>query len=166
MQLELIIRNADLATILRNYADRRLRFAVSRFGDHVGRVLVTISESVDVDQNILRSCHISVDLKPFGQVIALESDPDLYEAIDRATGRVGRLVALHLGRRAGMAREDPKAGASGTKHGRRRTPARKRIPALRRRLTTGPWRNRRRRPPPRIAVPRRPLRKEKRCRSN
>ena len=43
MQVEIRIRNTDLADVLRSYTDRRLRFAVSRFGDRVGRVVVTVS---------------------------------------------------------------------------------------------------------------------------
>ena len=99
MQVELRIRNADLVNILRGYTDRRLRFALSRFGDRVGRVVVSVSECNDADQGIVKSCHISAELRPFGQVAARETAPDLYTAINRAAGRVGRLFALRLGRR-------------------------------------------------------------------
>src|SRR4029077_3241147 len=99
MQVELRIRNADLVNILRGYTDRRLRFALSRFGDRVGRVVVSVSECNDADAGIVKSCHISAELRPFGQVAAREIAPDLYTAINRAAGRVGRLFALRLGRR-------------------------------------------------------------------
>lgn len=98
MQVELRIRNADLVNILRGYTDRRLRFALSRFGDRVGRVVVSVSECNDADQGIVKSCHIKAELRPFGQVAARETAPDLYTAINRAAGRVGRLFALRLGR--------------------------------------------------------------------
>ena len=98
MQLELRFRNMDLVNILRGYTDRRLRFALSRFGDRVGRVVVSVAECGVPDQGIVKSCNISAELRPFGQVAARETDPDLYTAIDRAAGRVGRLFASRLGR--------------------------------------------------------------------
>jgi hypothetical protein len=98
MQAELRIRNMDLADVLQGYTDRRLRFALSRFGDRVARVVVTLSDFNGTDGGIVKSCHISAELKPFGRVAARETDPDLYMAIDRSAGRVGRLFALRLGR--------------------------------------------------------------------
>lgn len=126
MQLELITRNADLARILRNYADRRLHFALSRFGDRVERVTVTISEYADAQPSAGRSCHISVDLKPFGQVTAEEADPDVYAAIDRAASRVGRL----LGSRLEKSQEMPclVSGPESEKTKRKRQRARARTP--------------------------------------
>lgn len=98
MRVELRIRNTDLASVLRNYADRRLRFALSRFGDRVGRVVVTLSKFDGAEQSIAKSCHITAELRPFGQVATREVDPNLYTAIDRAVGRLGRLFASRLGR--------------------------------------------------------------------
>lgn len=96
MQLEVKIRNADLASRLRHYADRRLRFALSRFGDRVGHVMVAISRHNDSEAGAATSCRITAELRPFGEVDARESHPDLYLAIDRAAGRVGRLLALRF----------------------------------------------------------------------
>ena len=98
MQVELRIRNTDLTNVLRSYAERRLRFALSRFGDRTGRVVVTVSEFEGPDQGIATNCHISADIRPFGQVAARETDSDLYAAIDRAAGRLGRLFTSRLGR--------------------------------------------------------------------
>ena len=98
MQVELRIRNTDLTNVLRSYAERRLRFALSRFGDRTGRVVVTVSEPESPDHGIATNCHISADIRPFGQVAARETDPDLYAAIDRAAGRLGRLFTTRMGR--------------------------------------------------------------------
>jgi putative sigma-54 modulation protein len=98
MQVELRIRNTDLSTVLRNYAERRLRFALSRFGDRAGRVLVTVSGLDSADQGIATNCDISAEVRPFGQVTARETSRDLYAAIDRAAGRLGRLFASRLDR--------------------------------------------------------------------
>jgi len=98
MQVELRIRNTDLADVLRSYTDRRLRFAVSRFGDRVGRVVVNVSGINGQGLAAAVNCHIGAELKPFGQLAVQESDLDLYTAIDRAAGRLGRLFSLRLGR--------------------------------------------------------------------
>jgi ribosomal subunit interface protein len=98
MQVDLRIRNTDLTNVLRSYAERRLRFALSRFGDRAGRVVVTVTELKSADHGMATSCHISADIRPFGQVAAREADPDLYAAIDRAAGRIGRLFTSRLGR--------------------------------------------------------------------
>lgn len=103
MQLELIIRNADFARILKSYAERRLHFALSRFGDRVDRVMVVVSEPANA-QNGEKKCHIRVDLRPFGQVVAEETDPDVHTAIDRAASRVGRLLGSRLERRQELPR--------------------------------------------------------------
>lgn len=110
MQVDLRVRNMDLVNILRGYTDRRLRFALSRFGDRVGRVVVSVAECSVPYQGIVKSCHISAELRPFGQVVARETDPDLYTAIDRAAGRVGRLFASRLGR--GKDGEAPRPASS------------------------------------------------------
>ena len=98
MQVEIRIRNTDLADVLRSYTDRRLRFAVSRFGDRVGRVVVTVSGLNGQGLAAAVNCHIGAELKPFGQLAVQESDLNLYTAIDRAAGRLGRLFALRLRR--------------------------------------------------------------------
>ncbi len=113
MQVELRIKNTDLLAVLKTYTDRRLRFALSRLGGRVGNVVVVISEITDVAQGVLKNCHINVEIKPFGEVVAREEDPNLYTAIDRAVGRVGRLCASRLSRElaeSGM----PLAGATMT----------------------------------------------------
>ena len=99
MQVEIRIRNTDLADVLRSYTDRRLRFAVSRFGDRVGRVVVTVSGINGQGLAAAVNCHIGAELKPFGQLAVQESDLNLYTAIDRAAGRLGRLFALRLRKR-------------------------------------------------------------------
>jgi hypothetical protein len=43
--VELRVRNSDLVNVLRGYTGRRLRFALSRFGDRVGRVVISRGES-------------------------------------------------------------------------------------------------------------------------
>ncbi len=74
--------------------ERRLRFALGRFGGRVGQVTVRIG--ADGRANVF--CQVRADVVPWGHVDIEESDPDLFSAIDRATGRIGRLFGRELER--------------------------------------------------------------------
>ncbi len=95
MQVELRISSISTAEILQKYVERRLHFALGRYGSRVGRVAVVISGGSEPMQ---RKCHISTDIRPFGRVAVQEADPDLIAALDRATGRIGRLFGRELER--------------------------------------------------------------------
>ena len=103
MHVELRTVNTDMADVLKGYIERRLRFALSRFGARVGHVLVTISREPGGES----TCRISTEIIPFGRVGVKESDPDLFSAVDRAAGRVGRLFGRKLQRaRQALARRE------------------------------------------------------------
>lgn len=94
MHTEFRIQNTDLAEVIKGYIERRLRFAVGRFGDRVGQVSVRITGSASGENE----CRISTEVRPFGRVAVRETDADLFAAIDRATGRVGRLFGREVER--------------------------------------------------------------------
>jgi putative sigma-54 modulation protein len=94
MQVELRSVNTTMAEVLRGYVERRLRFALGRFGSRVDQVLVTVSR----DDHNETTCRISTHIVPFGRVGVRETDPDLLVAIDRAAARVGRLFGRQLQR--------------------------------------------------------------------
>lgn len=94
MQLDVRIHNTDIAEVMKGYVERRLKFALGRFGDRVGQIIVRIS----ANGNAEKKCRISTELRPFGRVAVEESDPDLFAAVDRATGRLGRLFGRELQR--------------------------------------------------------------------
>lgn len=94
MHVSMHINDADLSEALRSYVERRLRFAVGRFGDRVGQVTVRIVG----DGPAGNRCRISTEILPFGRIAVEESDMDLFAAIDRATGRIGRLFGRELQR--------------------------------------------------------------------
>lgn len=93
MHLVFRIQNTDPAEVLKGYIERRVRFALGRFGDRVGQVTVRISGNAKEND-----CRITTELRPFGRVAVQETDPDLLTAVDRAAGRVGRLFGRELQR--------------------------------------------------------------------
>ncbi len=94
MQMSIEITRTGLAEAFNAYVERRLRFALGRFGGRVGQVRVRIAP----DARSITRCRISTEILPFGRVAVEESDPDLFAAVDRATGRIGRLFGRELDR--------------------------------------------------------------------
>ncbi len=99
MHIEVRIQNTDSAEALKGYIERRLRYALGRFGDRVGQVTVRISGNVNEHE-----CRITIELRPFGRVAVQENDVDLFSAVDRAAGRVGRLFGRELQRMRALRR--------------------------------------------------------------
>ncbi len=94
MQTIVRINDKELGEVFKSYIARRLRFGLGRFGARVGQVTVRISGGAKEEHR----CRISAEVIPFGRVAVEESDPDLFLAIDRATGRIGRLFGRELER--------------------------------------------------------------------
>ncbi len=96
MNIQIRERNVDVTNVLRAHVERRLAFALSRFGDRVDRVLVRFSESGH-GGGADKRCQINVGLRP--QVVRVEDiDLDLFAAVDHAANRVSRSVARALER--------------------------------------------------------------------
>jgi putative sigma-54 modulation protein len=94
MRIATHINEADLRAEIQSYVERRLRFALGRFSGRVGEVTVRIR----TDGRTERFCRISVGVLPFGHVTVDESSPNLFAAIDQATGRIGWLFGRELER--------------------------------------------------------------------
>ncbi len=95
MQVAVRTERINVAELLQRYVERRLHFALGRFGSRVGRVSVSITGNAEPAEG---KCRISTEILPFGRVAVQEADPDLFAAVDRATGRIGRLFSRELER--------------------------------------------------------------------
>lgn len=94
MHIVMHMNDVDLAEIFNSYVERRLRFGLGRFGARVGQITVRIG----ADGPGRHHCRISTEVLPFGRVAVEERDSDLLAAIERATGRIGRLFGRELER--------------------------------------------------------------------
>ena len=94
MHTQMHAHGADLIAALQTYIERRIRFALGRFATRVGQVTVRVK----TEGKLGNQCRISADLLPFGQVAVEDSDIDLFAAIDRATGKIGRQFGRELER--------------------------------------------------------------------
>ncbi len=109
MQISTHISDGHLAQALHLYVERRLHFVLARFGNRVGEVTVKITADSPADSR----CRISTEILPFGRVAVDECDSSLFAAIDRATGRIGRLFSrkLERGRDARIGRQSIRTAA-------------------------------------------------------
>jgi ribosome hibernation promoting factor len=98
MEVEVRIQGTDLADAVRSYANRRIRFALGRFASRVGRIIVRISDINGVRGGVDQWCHISAELPPSGRVVSDQVDADLFNAIDRASDRVGQAFTRKIQR--------------------------------------------------------------------
>jgi putative sigma-54 modulation protein len=96
MNLNLRIKNAEMHELLRRHIERRLRFALGRFGDRVGQVSTTVhgAEGRSGESRF----QIRVEILPFGSFAIEERGQDLFSAIDRAAGRIGHRIGRELDR--------------------------------------------------------------------
>lgn len=90
---------------LREHIERRLTFALSRFGSRVLRTVVYLTDNNGPKGGIDKSCLIVVRLRGLGEVIAEVVDTDWPVTVDRATTRIGHSVSRDLERQRGLFRD-------------------------------------------------------------
>ena len=91
MKIHLRLHNVKPTRVLRAHVERGLGFALSRFGERIGRVTVRLSHA----PGLHKRCHIEVDLR-LKNVQVEDSDADLLSAFDHAAQRLSRSVARAL----------------------------------------------------------------------
>ena len=99
MQLRIIARNVDLTPALRQFVERRLRFALGRFAPRVGRLLVRLTDVSGPRGGRKFHCRIQVAFVPRGRIDVAITDVRIEEALGRAATRIERRVKTELDRR-------------------------------------------------------------------
>ena len=102
MRIHVRSRGFDLTNALRAHAERRLLFALGRFGRRVQSVMLRMDDVNGPRGGADKRCQIVARLVPWGDVRVEEPDGDLYGAIDRAADRLDRAVAREIERRREM----------------------------------------------------------------
>jgi len=98
MQIDIQARNFSLTDALRNHAERRLRFALTRCDDHIQRVVMRLSGINGPRSGANKRCHLQVVLAGLPDEVVEDIEADLYVAIDRAADRAGRTVVRKIDR--------------------------------------------------------------------
>jgi putative sigma-54 modulation protein len=102
-------RPANLA----DHIERRLRFALARFGSRVDRVVVFLQDRNGPKGGIDKVCRILAKVQGCGAVMASVADSDWTAAVDRATTRIGHTVARQIDRARGRHGRSPRTSALG-----------------------------------------------------
>ena len=105
MLWELHTSGVEVESGLREHIERRLTFALSRFGSRVTKASVTLADNNGPKGGIDKSCLIVVRLRGVGEVVAEVVDTDWPVAVDRAANRIGHNVGRGLERKRDFARE-------------------------------------------------------------
>jgi putative sigma-54 modulation protein len=78
------------------HVDRRLHFALARFGPRIARATVALEDVNGPRGGVDKACRIVVRLRSGGDVVASVDDVDWHAAVDRATTRIGQSVAREV----------------------------------------------------------------------
>jgi putative sigma-54 modulation protein len=113
--IEFLIRagQADTADALREYAERRLSFALRRFAHQVQHVTVRLVDVNGPRRGIDSRCSINANLVDGRRIFVEASSAWPFTAITQAAHRMNEAIRRELGRHGGRGKP---AGAS---HGRR-----------------------------------------------
>jgi ribosome-associated translation inhibitor RaiA len=98
MQIDIQSRGFSLTDSLLNYAQRRLRVALSYCSGHVKRVVVRLSDINGPRGGTDKCCHIQVALAGIPDVVIVDTEANMYAAIDRACNRAKRTVVRKVDR--------------------------------------------------------------------
>lgn len=98
---------------LSEHIERRLRFALARFGSRVERVIVFLQDRNGPKGGIDKVCRILAKVQGCGSVMAAVADSDWTAAVDRATTRIGHTVARQVDRARDRHGRSPRAAARG-----------------------------------------------------
>ena len=100
MRVEVRSHDFPVTPGIQTRADRRLRFALGRFGDSIDKVVVRLKDLNGPHGGVDKQCSIEVGFRRGGKCLLEDVDPDMYAAIDRAADRAGRMVRRRQRRRA------------------------------------------------------------------
>jgi putative sigma-54 modulation protein len=101
MKIEIRAHDTEPASVLQAYVDRRLGFALNRFRERIGGVIVRFSNTHHRGRVDTR-CQIDVGLLPSGHLRAEDTSADLFVAVDGAADRTSHAIARTLEREHGL----------------------------------------------------------------
>ena len=99
MRLSVRTLGMETTDAIRAHVERRVRFAVGRFGQRLEEVSVRLGDANGPRGGTDKTCRVVATLGGTGRLVVEDADADLYVAVDRATNRLGRAVARAVERR-------------------------------------------------------------------
>ncbi len=99
MQIDIQGLGFSLSAPLLDHTERRLRFALTRTGDQIKRVVIRLGDTNGPRGGEDKFCRMQVYLKHAPPVLIEDRGADLYAVIERVAERAGRNVAKRVDRR-------------------------------------------------------------------
>ena len=109
MQIDIRAHGFSLTGALRDYTERRLRFALTRVAGRVRLITVRFFDINGPRGGIDKRCRIRVILNGLAAVVIEDTEADLYLGVDRAVDRIGRTVMRRLARHNARPAKNPLA---------------------------------------------------------
>ncbi len=122
MKIHIRARDIEVTKALREHVELRLGFALSRFGEHIGRVSVHLSNSEEKRNGGEKLCRIKISVPRWFKV--QEADADVFAAVARAADKAARATARMLEKAdaTALVLKLKKKGSSGPARKSRRQP--------------------------------------------
>jgi ribosome-associated translation inhibitor RaiA len=99
--------NGELSDALREYGERRLRFALGRFVPRIADVHLRFEDVNGPRGGVDKQCRLDVLGLPSWRIQVQGEGTSFYDAIDAAAARAGRSIARLLSRMAETSRQAP-----------------------------------------------------------
>ena len=96
MKIDIRTLNERLDRNERIFVERRLRFALAKFGDSVSRAIVRVEDLNGPRGGLDKRCHIEVRMRGRGVLVVEVRDVELGPAVARAAERMARRVRDEL----------------------------------------------------------------------
>ena len=106
MQLNIQARGFVLTDALRNYTEKRLKFAVARDDNVVMRAHIRLADINGPRGGVDKRCQVELALAGQSNIVIEDTQDDLYFAIDRACDRAMRTLNRRLERLRDHAHEN------------------------------------------------------------
>ena len=105
MRLQIRAKNFQLGDTDREEMERRLHFALGRFGGRISQLTVGLEDLNGPRGGADKRCRLAVRLVPSGKVTIEETQGDVSAAVALAAERAGRAVDRELKRRRDAKRQ-------------------------------------------------------------
>ncbi|MEM7677550.1 MAG: HPF/RaiA family ribosome-associated protein [Myxococcota bacterium] len=99
MKLDVRAVNFQISDSVDEHAERRLHAALDRFEPRIGSVMLKMTDDHGPKHGTTMHCCIEAILKNGDSVIVEQDAPDLFQAIDKAAGRLKRTVRRCINRK-------------------------------------------------------------------
>jgi ribosomal subunit interface protein len=100
MQVDIQARSFTLTKALKSYVEKKLKAALSSYGNHhtLKGAVIRLSDINGPRGGEDKLCQIQVKLAGVPDIIIKNTEQDMYAAIDRATRRAGKAIVRRIER--------------------------------------------------------------------